>query len=250
MKNFNYKEVGEKIGWNFSKMNYSVKRLTDYDYYKEVIKHITPTTKILDIGCGSAEKTIRFYSLAKKTYLTDFEPEMLSKAKKNIEKYYGQSDKNRNKFILKVLDCNGPFDFEDNFFDLVVSRHCGANMKEVFRVLKKGGVFISEDYSNDDCYEIKEIFERGQSFKEEPLYKKQMNECIESGFSEIKFLKFEEIEYYKSIEDLKFLLHHTPIIGGFDDEKDAETLQKFIEKYSTKTGIQLNRKLYAFTVKK
>jgi len=178
MKKFNYTDVGKEIGWNFSKMNYSVEHLSDYDYYKEVIKYITPTTKMLDIGCGSAEKTARFYSLANKIYLTDYEPEMLKKAKHNVEKYYDGNSNAKKKFSFLILDCNGPFSFSDNTFDLVVSRHCGANMKEVYRVLKKGGVFVSEDYSSDDCQELKEMFNRGQNYNEESLYKKVMNEIM------------------------------------------------------------------------
>ena len=33
----------------------------------------------------------------------------------------------------------------------------GENMKEVYRVLKTGGIFVSEDISNDDCQELKDI---------------------------------------------------------------------------------------------
>ena len=250
MEKFSYKEISKKIGWNFSKANYFVEYTSDYNYYKEVIKHITPTTKMLDIGCGSAEKSTRYYSLANKVYLTDFEPEMLKRAKENLEKYYGSSLKMKNKFKFQILDCNGPFNFPDNYFDLVVSRHCGANMNEVYRVLKKGGVFISEDISNDDCQELKDVFNRGQSYKQPHLYKKIMNECLDAGFSDINFLKFEEIEYYKTIDDLKFLLHHTPILNGFDDKKDNEKLQEYVNNFSTKKGIRLNRKLFAFTIKK
>lgn len=250
MKEFNYKDVGKDIGWNFSRANYSTECLSDYDYYKEVFKYITPSTKMLDIGCGSAEKSTRFYSQASKVYLTDLEPEMLKKAKANVEKYYESKPKTKSKFYFKILDCNGNFNFPDNHFDLVVSRHCGANMHEVFRVLKKNGIFISEDISFDDCQELKDIFNRGQNYNQLPLYKKVTNECIDAGFSEIKLLKFEEIEYYKSVDDLKFLLHNTPILNGFDEENDNTKLQEYVDKFSTKKGIRLNRRLYAFTLKK
>lgn len=250
MKKFNYKDVGKEIGWSFEKMNYSVNHLSDYDYYKEVIKYITPTTKMLDIGCGSAEKTTRYYSLANKIYLTDFEPEMLNKAKINVEKYYNEIPKIRNKFNFRILDCNGPFNFPDNSFDLVVSRHCGANMREVYRVLKKGGVFVSEDVSNDDCQELKYLFNRGQDYGKTPLYYKIMNDILDAGFNEIKYLKFEEIEYYKTINDLKYLLTHTPILDYYDEKQDDKTLKKYIDKFTTSKGIKLNRKLYAFTIKK
>ena len=102
-------------------------------------------------------------------------------------------------------------------------------MNEVFRVLKKDGVFVSEDVSADDCQELKELFGRGQNFNEEPLYKSILQECVDAGFEEIKLIRFDEIEYYKTADDLKFLLSNTPILGGFDDEKDLPILNEYIE---------------------
>jgi len=250
MKVFNYKDVGKAIGWNFENVNYSVVSQSGFDYYKEVVSHITSKTKILDIGCGSAEKAVRFYALAKKIYLTDLEPEMLARAKRNVEKIYENDLNLKKKFSFKILDCEDFFDFPDCYFDMVVSRHCGANMKEVFRVLKPGGIFVSEDYSSYDCFEIKEIFGRGQNYKEEPFYNRVMTECVDAGFSKIEFLRFEEIEHYKGEDDLKYLLSHTPILNGFDDAADDEKLKEYVKKFSSKKGIRLNRKLHAFVLKK
>lgn len=250
MKEFNYKEIAKEIGWNFSKMNYSVERLSKYDYYKNVVEHITPTTKMLDIGCGSGEKAARYYSFASKVYLTDIEQEMLNKAKINVEKYYDENSEAKNKFNFAILDCNGPFDFPDESFDLVVARHCGANMSEVYRVLKKGGIFISEDYSEDDCQELKDLFKRGQGYANEHLYKKVMKDCLDVGFSEINFIKFEEIEYYETVHDLKYLLTHTPILNFYNEEDDDKVLKNYIDNFATPKGIKLNRRLYTFTIKK
>ena len=249
MKEFNYKEAGKEIGWNFSKINYT-KEPSSFDYYKTVVENISSTSIILDIGSGSAEKSSRYFSNAKKIYLTDLEPEMLKKAKANVSKYYENSPAVKNKFAFKTLDCNGIFPFADNTFDVVVSRHCGANMKEVFRVLKPNGVFISEDISNDDCQELKDVFGRGQCYNEPQLYNKVLKDCIDANFSEVKLVRFEEIEYYKTPEDLKFLLGFTPILNGFNEETDNELLNKYISKHTTKKGIKLTRKLFAFILKK
>lgn len=250
MKKFNYKEAGKEIGWNFSKMDYCVERKQDFNYYQEVIKHIKDNTIMLDIGSGSAEQSIRYYNLAKKIHLTDLEPEMLKKAKANVKKYYEGNKKTQEKFKFKILNSNGPFDFKDDSFNLVVSRYCGANMYEVYRVLKSGGIFISEDVSSDDCQELKEIFKRGQGYKSEPLYKSVFNECVDAGFKEIKLIKLEETEYYKTIDDLKYLLNFTPILNGFDEEKDMLKLNEYVSKNLSSKGIKLNRKLYAFILKK
>lgn len=250
MKNFNYKEVGKRIGWNFSNLKYSVVKKSDFDYYREVVKNINLDTVMLDIGCGSGEKATRYYAGAKKICLSDIEPEMLKKAKANVNKFYDYSKKTKNKFKFILLDGKKNLQFKDNTFDLVVSRHCGADMKEVFRVLKKGGIFISEDIAKKDCQELKDMFKRGQGYNDEPLSNHVMKDCIDAGFDEIKFLRSEEIEYYKTVDDLKFLLENTPILNGFNEEKDNNTLQEYVDKFSTKKGIKLIRRLYVFVLRK
>lgn len=77
-----------------------------------------------------------------------------------------------------------------------------------------------------------------------------MIDCIEAGFSKIKLIRFEEIEFYKSIDDLKYLLSYTPILNGFDEEKDSQLLDVYVEKFKTTKGIKLIRRLYAFVLKK
>ena len=123
-------------------------------------------------------------------------------------------------------------------------------MKEVFRVLKKNGIYISEDYYSEDCQELKDFFKRGQDYNKEPLFKKVMTESLNADFSQIKFLKFEEIEYYKTIDDLKYLLTHTPILDYYNEKEDDKILKKYVEHFSTKKGIKVNRRLFSFTIKK
>lgn len=245
MTKFDYKEVAKEIGWNFSKINPTVEIKTKFNYWQEVVKSLSPNAKVLDVGCGSAEKTLRYCDIAKSVICIDIEPEMLKKAKMNLEKFY--QGKRKDKFKFKLMDGDKKLKFKDNSFDVVISRHCGVNSSEMYRVLKKGGIFISEDVCKYDCQELKDVFKKGQGyFDNEPLYKKTMNEYLDLNFEEVKFFKIEEIEYYKNKDELKYLLYKTPILDGFDDEEDDEILQKFIEDFSTPKGIMLNRRLYGF----
>ena len=250
MKKFNYKEVSKNIGWNFSNINYEVVVPSNYNYYKEVISNLDNNKVMLDIGCGSGEKTVRYYTFAKKVYMSDIEDNMLKKVKDNINKYYSNSLKERKKFKVFKMDCNGIYPFKDDSFDVVVSRHCGANMREVYRVLKDNGVFISEDVSSLDCKELKDLFNRGQGYNEPCLSNKTLNECYQVGFKKVELLRFEEIEYYKSKQDLIFLLSNTPILDGYDEVKDDELLEKYIKNNTSKKGIKLIRRLYAFKLVK
>ena len=122
---FNYKDVGKEIGWDFSKMSYALEQDDPYYYYHEVVKHITRDTVMLDIGCGSGEKSVKYYALAKKVVMLDNEPEMLKKVNENLEKFY--NGKMSEKFETVIGDGDEKLNFPDESFDLVVSRHCQAN---------------------------------------------------------------------------------------------------------------------------
>lgn len=246
---FDYHTTAKKIGWNFKNIKPIVEQKSDYNYYKAVVEQINTNTVMLDIGCGSAEKSTRFFSLAKKVYAIDIEPEMLKRAKANAKKYYGDSAMEKFEFFL--ADGDSKLDFDNNKFDVVCSRHCGANMAEVYRVLKTDGVFVSEDIDKYDCYALKKYFNRGQGFDDNPPLKQQLFlECLSVGFSKIELLSFEQIEYYNCIEQLEFLLENTPIIDGYDKQTDRKILEKYVNDNTCEKGIKLERKLFALKLSK
>lgn len=247
-KEFDYKKVAREIGWSFAKAERITEKKTDYDYYKAVMVEISPETVMLDVGSGSAEKSLKFFAGAKEVVAIDSEVEMIKKAKENAKKLYGE---NFSKWKFFIADGNEKLDFADESFNLVVSRHCGANMSEVFRVLKKGGVFVSEDVADDDCIELKTLFGRGQRYGEAvSLDKEIFDECYAAGFSKIELLRFEEYEYYKSKSDLEYLLLRTAILGVYEPEVDGSLLDEYISKNKTEKGIFLKRKLFAFRLEK
>ncbi len=246
---FDYSPVAKEIGWNFDKVNYQKISNSGFNYYITVLKEINEKTKMLDIGCGCGEKSIKYFSLAKEVVMLDNEKEMLKKAKENAKKYYGDTKK----FTFVLGDKNEKLDYPDEYFDLIVSRHCGANMDEVYRVLKKGGVFISEDYDEDDCLTLKQHFGFGQGYEN---YKNNIREkkivldsCIDLNFSKCELFNFEEIEFYKTEDDLKYLLYRTPILDKFKSEYE-EKLSTYIKENVEEKGIKLTRKLYAIRLEK
>lgn len=248
MIKFNYKDVAKKQGWNFEAISPIVEDNSNYFYYKEVVNAITPNTVMLDIGCGSGEKSIRYFSNAKKVVMLDNEHEMLKRVEANLNRIL--TSKEIEKFEVKLADGCGKLDFPDEYFNLVVSRHCGGNMSEIFRVLKKGGIFISEDVDHTDCLELKTLFKRGQGFENIQNGKSEkkdiIDECVKLNFSDISLKNFEYIEYYKDKDQLTYLITKTPILTYFDENLDARVLNEYISKNLSPKGIKLIRRLYAF----
>ena len=63
MNEFDYKKIAKEIGWNFSKIEIKTEQDVDFDYYEEVAKNINKNTVMLDIGCGSADKSSIYFCL-------------------------------------------------------------------------------------------------------------------------------------------------------------------------------------------
>lgn len=168
---------------------------------------------------------------------------MIKKANKNSS--------GRNDFKFFVMDSN-MIKFPNSFFDIVCARHTPFNSCEIYRVLNDNGILISEQVDEEDCIELKKIFERGQGYNAEIKQKeKDKKALIESNFSKIKFYDILQEEYYKTDKDLLFLLNNTPIIPDFGKaEGDIEKFNFYVQNNFSKKGIILKRKLYGIIAKK
>ena len=241
-----YNKVGARQGWDFSKISYSKIKSADFDYYKFLSDNIKDNHIVLDIGCGDSKKVIKYVN-AKKIIGIDNTEAMLKKSMENFEKSLKKSEHQ----FLK-MDAFGKYDFDDNSFDFVINRHCGCNEREMYRILKKDGIYIQEDIDETDCLELKVLFQRGQSY---PIIERSSDKLQqiyeELGFSEIQFYPIREVEYYKTENDLRYLLENTPIIPNFGlGENDEKLFQDYCKIHKTKDGIRLDRELYGFILKK
>ncbi len=73
------------------------------------------------------------------------------------------------------------------------------------------------------------------------LQERVVQELTAAGFTEISVRNYDTTEYYRTAEDLIFLLKHTPIIPDFGhDPEDFAILQRFIEDNVSDKGIRTN----------
>lgn len=237
-----YNKIGKTIGWNFSSLKCKTIDNSAFHYFDEINKEGEGKI-ILDIGTGGGEKILNNLKNAKLIIGTDFSKEMINRAKENA--------KDRNDVMFFEMDSN-EIKFPNDFFDIVCARHTPFNSVEVFRVLKSGGLFISEQIDEEDCLDLKISFGRGQGFEKKIKQKEQdKNDLIKCNIKDFEFYDIEQDEYYESEEDLLFLLNNTPIIPDFGKiEKDYEKFNNYVEKNKTDKGIYLKRILYGLKVKK
>ena len=232
-----YNKIGKIIGWDFSNLKYDVIDNSEFQYFNEINNNISENTLLLDIGTGGGEKLSNLISNNCLLKIgTDFSEEMIKSAKKN--------NKSSNICFFE-MDSNN-IKFPDCFFDIITARHTPFSAKEIYRLLKTDGMFFSEQIDEDDCRELKEIFGRGQGFNaEQKLIDIIKSDMKKMKLKTIKFFNILQEEYYKTEEDLLFLLKNTPIIPDFGNvEGDYEKFNKYVEKNRNEKGILLNRCLF------
>jgi len=229
-----YREPAKLKGWDFSKVKV-IEEGPRIDYPKIVESYLRRNATILDIGTGGAEKLLGFAPKVREAIAIDVDRKMIKIAAENL----GKSGLHNVDLILCDSE-NMPI--VEACIDLVLDRHSPFNAKEVSRILKPNGTFVTQQVSEGDKRNFKQIFQRGQLYGEKhgTLKRRYLKELQEAGLRIIKEQTVDTIEYYQSMDDVVFLLVNTPIIPNFDFEKEQDKLEEIEEKSTTNKCIRTN----------
>lgn len=240
-----YKNSDNFSGWDFSKIKVKTQG-TKWDFYKEVVKKSKIPSILLDIGTGGGEKILKISSLLSSVVAIDNSDEMINTAQRNLQKSRVQNVR------FYKMDAH-KISFPDNFFDLISCRQSDFDPLEVYRILRPGGCFITQQVSEADKKNIKEAFNRGQNWGEPDgeNHDYYLREFKAIGFSRIESYDYNAIEWYEEPADLIYLLRNTPLIPDFGkNDKDFEILHDFILANREEKGIRTNSKRYMLVVEK
>ena len=237
-----YEEIGN---WDFSKIKYKTENITHWDFYEEIKKHTNEKSKCVDLGTGGGEKLLKKYPNVGEIIGTDFSEKMIKAAKENAKNY---PDRNVKFLVMDNLNMK----FETEAFNLVSARHTIIDANQIYNCLLPGGVLIIEGVDKKDCWELKELFGRGQAYNDEiAISEKDYKDIQEAGFSKIEKIEVLQNEYYETEDDLMALLLKTPIIDDFSEIKnenkkitEKDLFDEYVRKNKTNKGILLKRVLY------
>jgi len=245
--NNNELEYYEKIGnWDFSQIKCKTEKLIEWDFYKKIKDNSNENSLCLDIGTGGGEKVLQKYPEVGMIIATDFSEEMIKTAKQNAKKY-------PNKKVKFVCMDNLNMTFPKDTFDVVSARHTIINAKQIHECLAENGTLIIQGIDKKDCWEIKELFGRGQGYNDKiSISEKDYNDLKEAGFDIIETIEIQENEYFETEDDLMALLLKTPILDDFENKPiiEKDLFDEYVKKYKTEKGILLERVLYGIVAKK
>ena len=150
----NEEDIAYIHGWDFGHIDGRYYEDTDFgwNYKYIVLKYLTADKKILDIDTGGGEFLLTLSHPYDKTSAT--------------EGYAPNVELCREKLLPLGIDfrqvndyAHLPFDNEQ--FDIVINRHGSFDAKEVCRILKKDGLFITQQVGDKNGRELVELLTPG-----------------------------------------------------------------------------------------
>jgi len=200
-------------GWDFSLISDRwISGQPTWDYLALARSHMQGVTSLLDLDTGGGEL---FYSLAPfppHTWATESYPPNIPLAKKRLEPLAVQ-------LISDYTDNAIPL--PDSSLDLVLNRHGSYSERELLRLLRPGGVFLTEQVGGQNCIRLNELLQDKLEFE----YSYWTVELIthqlkEAGFELLNVQEEFPLSLFTDIGALVFYLHIIPWqVAGFTVEK-------------------------------
>ena len=247
LKNSWYQE--EKIahihGWDFSHINdrYTEENNIPWDYYSIIKKYLKPDMVMLDYDTGGGE-----------FLLTLNHPYHNTKATEGYEPNVKLCEEKLLPLGIDFKACDDPknIPFADETFDIVINRHGSFDQKELYRILKKGGLFITQQVGakNDRDLVLKVLPNTPVPFPD------MMLDIQVEKFKELGFQIIKSDEAYDSIRffDIGAFVWFSHIIEwefiDFSVDKCLDKLIKMQEEIDEKGYIEGTTHRYLIVAKK
>lgn len=203
---FNNKPIFYNKGLDTNKIFFQcILEAIDSIKHKKLLRKI----KILDLGTGAGyvpDILCKINRTKFKIVGIDLSAQMIQNAQSKI----------KDKRITFMVGDNKSLPFKAGSFDIITNKlSTQFDVKEMARVLKKGGYFIFKEYGiNKGFKEVRELFSNRYA-KLEKTPQDFYNELTKQEFSEVFIRSFFIKRTYK-LEEIKKIFEMAPLIHNFD----------------------------------
>ncbi|WP_334074826.1 MULTISPECIES: class I SAM-dependent methyltransferase [Paenibacillus] len=133
-------------GWDFSGLNGRMgEEPLPWDYRKVVLALMQAETVMLDMGTGGGEFLLSLNPPPGQTYATEAYLPNFELCRKKLPEYG---------IDVRLVHDDNDLPFKDGMFDLVINRHESFSAGEVFRLLKPGGVLVTQQVGGQNNREL------------------------------------------------------------------------------------------------
>lgn len=181
-------EIARIHGWDFSHIAGRFTEDTDFpwDYKQEIKKYLTPDKKLLDIDTGGGEFLLSLGHPYENTAATENYPPNVQLCKEKLLTLG---------IDFRQADGAGELPYPDASFDLVIDRHGDFNPREIYRVLRPGGVFVMQQVGAENERELVKLL-----CGEMPMpFPEQYADKAEGAFQKAGFSILRKEECFKPI---------------------------------------------------
>lgn len=169
---------GEMEGWSFAAMSSSGRTDADplpWSYGSIVIPWIERAESLLDMGTGGGEVLSYLRPLPAEAHATEGWAPNIPVARARLESL-GVT-------VHALEHRDDPLPFADATFDLVINRHGAYQPAEVFRVLKPGGRFITQQVGGRNNRHLNDLFETGPALDQSTwTLDRAVQDALDAGF--------------------------------------------------------------------
>ena len=143
-------EIAHIHGWDFSHIagRYMEGDDLPWDYREEILRYLKPEMRILDIDTGGGEFLLSLGHPHENIAAMENYPPNIELCKEVLLPLG---------IDFRAGDGKGKLPFDDGSFDMVINRHGDFNAEEIYRVLKPGGIFITQQVGADNDRELVEL---------------------------------------------------------------------------------------------
>lgn len=237
---------GRLGNWSFDEFGIHTESLTSWNLNEIINRIATDDSRILDLGTGGGEKLLADYPECKQILGTDFSPEMIDTARRNLER------SGRKNITFKVMD-NLQMDVPDEYFDIVVARHTVTDPVQIMKCLKPGGHLLIRGVDKYDCWSLKKLWGRGQAYDDAvPVSIRDYEAVLNAGFTEVELVPIHERECFRDADAFRAFLEKVPILNVCDEDRTLEEdkLREYIAGNMFGGQIRLLRNYYGISATK
>ncbi len=229
-------EVGEIRGWDWSCVRAS-RDPTPFDYVEIVRGFVKPGDRVLDVGTGGAEVFIGLGLPTAARVALDHQFRMARVAQERITV-------SAESIHVAVADTLA-LPFPASSLDRVLCRHATTHPSEIARVLRPGGIFITQQVGARNTQSVFDAFGWGsnwEQFSDDPIPPRDRHQiAAEFEALDCRTLRTDEHEVgyvFADLESLVFFLKSAPVPELFDPARHVAGINRLLEDHRSHRGIE------------